>query len=138
MRCFLFPLFLLAACGPSQAEFDALEQRVLTLQDRLDAIESGASPEDIRRARETGRELITAYRANDSLTAKSKWDVLKNELEHTGILRDKSLARIGPSLDVIGKSFGALPAVEKWYTGGGPEAIDVTQGTTMLVFWEQW
>ena len=138
MRRFLFSLLVLAACGPSQSDFDALQQQVTRLQDRLDAIESGASPEDIKRAREVGRELMAAYQANDSVTARAKWDVLRNELEHTGILRDRTLARVGPSLEVVGESFGALPAVEKWYTGGGPEAIDVSKGTTMLVFWEQW
>jgi len=140
----LVPAALLAACA-STAQFDELADKVESLEQKVVALEArpvgggggGMSSADEAKAGDLARAMIDAYRKGDYPSAKNSFAEMRKKYAGSRAYRDRSVQKIGTEISVVGTKVASIPKPEKWYTGSD-EALDVSSGTTLVVFWEEW
>ena len=133
---FVLPLALLVTGCVQKSQFDALEARVKTLEDKAAAAPAkpgapASTPEDDA-AKKLMEEAQNALSTNDYATAKAK---LQEVVEKYGATRMAAAAKKQlPEVALIGSDAKAIE-VEKWYQG---KASLSDSKATLLVFWESW
>jgi len=128
-----------------EAKIAQLEEQMQTQQAQLDGLlgddsaimgiidEALAGRE--QRANAMFREISILVSNGDQLAAKQKMDEFQSK--YAGTQAANQAARIGPELAVVGKAAPASVNVEKWFVGEGT-SLDLNQGTTLVVFFEEW
>ena len=116
------------------AQVEALEKRVGELEARPSGGSAGPSAADEAAAGEMYGEVLELIATNKPDEAKKKLDVLMKDYGSTktaarGIRTKQELAVVGKKVDT--------PSIEKWFVGGEGD-LDLSSGTTLVVFWEIW
>lgn len=131
----------LAGCATAD-KVQALEQKVESLEKKVGELEarpvaSGGVDQKLETAaQEVYKELTQLVQEGELEKAAAKGKVLKGKYASTATY--KRAGKLLSELEVVGKTIGTDWAgnVEKWYQGEGK--IDLSTGTTMVVFWEVW
>ena len=118
-------------------QIEAMEQRIADLEARPAGGQGGLSSADEAKAGDLTRAMIGAYRSGDFEKAKSDWNQMRSKYAASKAYRDRSVQKFGAELGVVGTKVATLPKPEKWYIGDDA-ALDVSSGTTLVVFWEEW
>ncbi len=130
----------------------ATADRVKNLEDRVDALEKKvdqlkaapagkggkkATSADEAAANELYGEISKAVGAGDYDTAKKKLAEL--DQKYAGTTAAKRAGKLRAELKVIGKEVPSDWAgkIDEWYQGSASD-VDLTKGTTLIVFWEVW
>jgi len=140
----ILALSVLAGCT-MKSEHDQLAQRVEQLEAQVKQLEAkgpiaaktganAASAEDEKAA-------MAIYKEVDDLMKEASFGAAKKKIAQLLEQYPKSRAasraiRTKRELDVVGKSV-KTPKVEQWYVGGRGD-LDLEEGATLVVFWEQW
>ena len=140
----LMGLFATGCMKPEvNARLYVLEQQVQTLQTEMDRLSDAmrtqavqkptVAPEVLEQSAEgVYREILAALNRLDTQTAKSLYAQLEKDYTSTKVWTRAK--RLGPELQVLGKSAGKL-STTKWLQGNAK----MDDGTvTLLVFWEKW
>jgi len=132
---------LSAGCATAD-QVQALEQKVETLEKKVADLESrpaaagGVDPKLESAAQELYKSITDDVKEGNLEAAAKKAKDLKTKYAATTTF--KRARKLLSELEVIGV---AVPgdwsgSIEEWYQGSGE--IDLTTGTTMVVFWEVW
>lgn len=132
---------LTSGCATAD-QVQALEQKVETLEKKVAELEArpvaagGVDPKLEAAAQEAYKAITVDMKANNLTAAASKAKSFKAKYAATTTF--KRARKMLSELEVIGV---AVPAewsgsIEEWYQGDGE--IDLSTGTTMVVFWEVW
>ena len=128
-----------------EAKIAQLEEQIAAQQTQLDGMlgddsammsmidEALAGRE--QRAATMFQEIQTLVNQGNQLAAKEKMDEF--QAKYAGTQSAAQAARIGPELAVVGKVAPESVNVEKWYVGEGTP-LDLNEGTTLMVFFEEW
>jgi len=142
-------LLVLLATGCATADrVQQLEEKVTALEQKVDQIEKSPGAASARpaateassaqedAAKAVYGEMTEALNKGDLDTAKAKLEVLKTQYADTTAY--KRAKKVEAELEVVGKTAPAdwKGDIEKWYQGEGD--VDITKGTTLVVFWEVW
>ena len=114
-----------------------LEEKVATLEEKVDALAKVAASSPRRKSRKSAASLRGngGLSAPDTDGAKTKLAEMKKKYSNTTAYR--RARKIERELEVIGKDAPPSLAVEKWFTS--ESNIDFSSDTpTLLVFWEIW
>jgi len=131
-----------AGCATAD-QVQALEQKVETLEKKVTDLEarpagSGSSvdPKQEAAAQDVYKQLTELVQSGDLEKAAVKGKELK--AKYSGTATYKRARKLLSELEVVGKPVGGDwgTNVDKWYQGEGK--IDLSSGTTMVVFWEVW
>ena len=131
----------LAGCATAD-QVQALEQKVESLEKKVADLEArpvasgGVDPKLEAAAQEVYKEVTQLVQDGDLEKAAAKGKVLKSKYATTATY--KRARKLLSELEVVGKTIAVdwQGNVDKWYQGEG--SIDLTTGTTMVVFWEVW
>jgi thiol-disulfide isomerase/thioredoxin len=123
-------------------QVQALEQKVETLEKKVADLESrpvaagGVDPKQEAAAQELYKAITDDVKEGNLEQAAGKAKQLKTKYASTTTF--KRARKLLSELEVIGVPVPAdwAGSVEEWYQGDGE--IDLTTGTTMVVFWEVW
>ena len=128
-----------------EAKIAQLEEQIAAQQAQLDGLlgddsammamidEALAGRE--QRAATMLREITTLVSQGNQLAAKDKMDAF--QAKYAGTQAANQATRIGPELAVVGKTAPQSINVEKWFVGEGTP-LDLNEGTSLLVFFEEW
>ena len=130
-----------AGCATAD-QVQALEQKVETLEKKVEDLESrpvasgGVDPKQESAAQELYKAITDDVKEGNLEQAAKKAKDLKTKYAATTTF--KRARKLLSELEVIGVQVPAdwSGSVEEWYQGSGE--IDLTTGTTMVVFWEVW
>ena len=130
-----------AGCATAD-QVQALEQKVETLEKKVAVLEArpvssgGVDPKLEQEAQAIYKELTELVQDGELEKAAAKGKDLKGKYAATATY--KRARKLLSELEVVGKVIPVDWAgnVEKWYQGDGQ--IDLSTGTTMVVFWEVW
>lgn len=123
---------LLAGCATSE-DIKELTERVEKLEAALGAGGSNAAAE--AEAQKMLQEIQGLLKSNKTKEAKAKLTEMEAKYKATKMWRRAS--RIKAELEVFGKPAPENVGDMEWYVGD-PSNLDLSTGTTMLVFWEVW
>ncbi len=127
-------------------QHQALEQKVADLEKRIETLESrpaaagkqapAVDPKLEEEAQAIYKSMTEFIDVNDFEQAKAKGDELKAKYSATTTY--KRAMKSMSELEVIGRPVTAewSSNVETWFQGEG--SVDLTKGTTLVVFWEVW
>ena len=132
---------LSAGCATAD-QFQALEQKVETLEKKVAELEArpaaagGVDPKQEAAAQELYKAITDDMQAGNLEQAAKKAKDLGSKYAATTTY--KRARKMLAELEVIGVQVPAdwSGSVEEWYQGDGE--INLTSGTTMVVFWEVW
>jgi thiol-disulfide isomerase/thioredoxin len=132
---------LTAGCATAD-QFQALEQKVETLEKKVTELEArpaaagGVDPKLEAAAQDAYKAIVDDMKNNNLTGAAAKAKPFKAKYAATTTF--KRARKMLSELEVIGVPVPAdwSGAVEEWYQGDGE--IDLSTGTTMVVFWEVW
>lgn len=142
IRPLLLAATLLAGCAPAD-KVDALEARVLALEDEVKSLKAnpsagaaaGANSAEETKATEILKEIASLSRDSKFDEAKAKMATLKTDFGSTTAY--KKARKLEQELEVIGKDAPLSWEMEKWFQG--QDKIDLNSSkATLVVFWEVW
>ena len=131
----LLLLMPLLACGPTQEDFDGLEKRVSAIEARTG--DADAAEAEDKEVIELVQKMMRLGHGPDQGEAKEIWAQLKAEHADSPVMADERVLSFGGQLDVVGTKVSKLPEPTKWFVGNS-EALDVSSGATLVLFWEMW
>ena len=117
-----------------ESRIEALETQLEDMQSKLTAIEDLTLRD--QRANEALAELNRQYNAGNHVAAKELLDAFQTQ--YAGTEAAKSAARMARELQVIGKPAPAEVNATQWYAGENVAKLDMSSGTTLVVFFEEW
>lgn len=134
----------LAGCATAE-QHQQLEQKVAQLEERVAAVEkapkaAGAAAAADPAAEAAAKELYE--KISDQVSKGQMDDAKKNMQELTTKYASTTMAKrarkLAAELEVVGKAVpsGWAGNLEKYYQGEGN--VDLSSGTTLVVFWEVW
>lgn len=132
----------LAGCATTE-QVDELTKKVDALEEKVTALEakgggggSAVDPQKEEAAKKLYDEITALIQKGDMEPAKAKADTLQKQYGTTTVY--KRARKLIAELEVVGKPVPSswASSVEKWYQGEGE--VDLSSGTTLLVFWEVW
>jgi len=140
----LVPAVLLAGCASTAQleelvdKVDAMEKRIVDLEARpVSSGKEGLSSADEAKAGDLARAMIDSFRKGDFEKAQGSMKELRGKYAASQAYRDRGVQKYATQLSVIGLKVASIPKPEKWYKGSDA-ALDVSSGTTLVVFWEEW
>jgi thiol-disulfide isomerase/thioredoxin len=136
----------LAGCATAD-QHNQLDERVAQLEEKVKAIEaapkSGAPAAAAAADPAAEKKAKELYEKINELAGKGKMEEAKKEMatlmsDYAATTMAKRARKMAAELEVVGNPVPTdwNSKVEKWYQGEG--AVNLTEGTTLVVFWEEW
>lgn len=134
---------LVGGCATTE-QFQALEEEVKTLNERVDTLEktkgagggAAVDPKAEEAAKALYEEITGLVGKGEMAQAKAKAADLEKKYSSTTTF--KRARKLVAELQVVGNPVPPTwnTSIEKWYQGEGE--VDLLTGTTLVVFWEVW
>ncbi len=132
---------LMGCATPEQVDelskkVDALEEKVASLEARGAGGAAAVDPKKEEAAKKLYDEITALIQKGEMESAKTKASALEKEFGSTTVF--KRARKLIAELEVVGKAVPTdwAQSIEKWYQGEGE--VDLSSGTTLVVFWEVW
>lgn len=144
MKKILLSALLFTGCATADQvkelneKVEAMEKKVAELEKAPKAATAKADGADTAAesaAQGLLKEMQEAMGKNDIAAAKAKYAEIEKKYSSTRTFRRAS--KMGKELEVFGKKAPASLTVDEWYIGDA-SAVNLSEGVSLLVFWEVW